>query len=164
MRVSDLEAKARQQRLPIDARVEELEAQVKALKPKQKDRWEKLQALSGIVTALVTGAVGLYLTGVINSGLERRKLESANVEKMRDLIVRFNATEIAETEAEAVALTLAAFGEFAVPPLIAALGTRTQQRASAAETALLAVALSDYDAYAMRWRPFSTIEVGCTRT
>ena len=145
-RVASLEAEARQNRLPIEARVFDVEAQIKGLKPKQKDGWEKLQAVSGIITAIVAGAVGLYLTGVVNSGLERSKLESANVEKMRDLIVKFNASDISADDAEAIGLTLAAFGSFAVPPLIAALGTSTQARASSAESALLAVALSDADA------------------
>lgn len=142
-RVTALEEAARANRLPVEARVAELEAQVKALKPKQKDGWEKLQALSGILTALVTIAVGYLVTGSVNQALERRKLESANVEKMRDLITKFNDANVSEADAEALGLTLAAFGEFAVPPLIAALGTNTQKRSAAAEKALLAVGLTD---------------------
>lgn len=142
-RVAALETETRSRRLPIEARVADLEGQLKGMKPRQKDAWEKLQSVSGIITALVTAAIGFYLTGVVNSGLERNKLESANVEKMRDLIVKLNAEDIQPGDAEAIGLTLAAFGPFAVPPLIAALSTPTQVRARAAENALLAVSLTD---------------------
>lgn len=142
-RVTQLEQAVRDQRTPIEARVAELEAQARALKPRHKDGWEKLQAMSGLLTAAVTIAVGYWLTGSVNLALEQRKLESANVEKMRDLITKFNDPSVSEADAEALGLTLAAFGEFAVPPLVAALGTNTQRRAAAAEKALLAVALTD---------------------
>lgn len=128
---------------PLEKRVDELEAKTRALQPKKRDGWDKLQALGGILTAITTAVVGYLLTGSVNMALEKRKLESTNVGQMRDLIRTFNSDTIASGEAEAHALTLAAFGEFAVPTLTAALGTNTQARALAAETGLLAVALHD---------------------
>ena len=142
-RVGRIEAELAAPKAPLESRVAVLESKVDGLKPRTKDLWEKAQSLSGIVAALVTGAVGLYLTGVVNRGFEERKLETANVEKMRDLIVQLNKDRIEEKDAEAIGLTLGAFGEFAVPSLISALGTNTTSRAAGARTGLLAASLSD---------------------
>jgi hypothetical protein len=142
-RLARLEADLAASRTPLENRVAALESKVDALRPRTKDLWEKAQSLSGIFAALVTGAVGLYLTGVVNRGFEERKLESANVEKMRELIVQLNKDKIEDTEAEAIGLTLGAFGEFAVPSLVAALGTNTSSRAAGARAGLLAASLTD---------------------
>ncbi|HQR70482.1 MAG TPA: hypothetical protein PLE54_07760 [Burkholderiaceae bacterium] len=142
-RLARVEAELAAPKPPLESRVAVLESRVDALKPKTKDLWEKAQSLSGIVAAIVTGAVGLYLTGVVNRGFEERKLETANVEKMRDLIGQLNKDRIEEKDAEAIGLTLGAFGEFAVPSLVAALGTNTTSRAAGARTGLLAASLND---------------------
>ncbi len=144
---------------PLEKRVDELEAKTRALQPKKRDAWDKLQALGGILTAITTALVGYLLTGSVNQALEKRKLETTNVEKMRDLIKTFNSDKIEPGDAESHALTLAAFGEFAVPTLTAALNTPTQARALAAETGLMAVAMHD--------RPFvctTLIEILDSRT
>jgi hypothetical protein len=142
-RLARIEAALAAPKTPLENRVTALESKVDALKLKTKDFWEKAQSLSGIVAALVTGLVGFYVTGVVNRGFEERKLETANVEKMRDLIVLLNKDKIEDTEAEAIGLTLGAFGEFAVPSLIAALGTNTSSRAAGARAGLLAASLND---------------------
>ena len=142
-RIKRLEDDIASGKTPLERRVDELEAKTRALQPKKRDGWDKLQALGGILTAITTALVGYFLTGSVNMALEKRKLESTNVGQMRDLIRSFNSDKIESGDAEAHALTLAAFGEFAVPTLTAALGTNTQARALAAETGLLAVALHD---------------------
>jgi hypothetical protein len=142
-RIKRVEDDIASSKTPLEKRVEELEAKTRALQPKKRDGWDKLQALGGILTALTTALVGYFLTGSVNMALEKRKLESTNVGQMRDLIRSFNSDKIESGDAEAHALTLAAFGEFAVPTLTAALGTNTQARALAAETGLMAVALHD---------------------
>jgi hypothetical protein len=142
-RLARIEADLATPKTPVENRLTALESRVDALKPKTKDFWEKAQSLSGITAALVTGIVGFYLTGVVNKGFEERKLETANVEKMRELIVQLNKDKIEDTEAEAIGLTLGAFGEFAVPSLIAALGTNTSSRAAGARAGLLAASLND---------------------
>jgi hypothetical protein len=144
-RLDRIEAALASARTPLEQRVFELEGKVRKLEPKKKDFWEKLQALSGVVVALVTAAVGYWLTGSVNLALERRKLEAANVEKMRDVITRFNDAEITPAQAEALGLTLGAFGEFAVPSLVAALATPTVNRAAGARTGLLAASLGADD-------------------
>jgi hypothetical protein len=138
-RLARIEADLATPKTPLENRLTALESRVDALKPKTKDFWDKAQSLSGLTAALVTGIVGFYLTGVVNKGFEERKLETANVEKMRELIVQL----IEDTEAEAIGLTLGAFGEFAVPSLIAALGTNTSSRAAGARAGLLAASLND---------------------
>lgn len=142
-RIKRLEDDIASSKTPLEKRVDELETKTRALQPKKRDAWDKLQALGGILTALTTALVGYLLTGSVNQALEKRKLESTNVVQMRDLIKSFNSDKIEPGDAEAHALTLAAFGEFAVPTLTAALGTNTQARALAAETGLMAVALHD---------------------
>jgi hypothetical protein len=141
-RVQRIEDELARPRPPLEARVAALESKAPS-GPKPKDFWERLQASSGIIVALVTAFIGYWLTGSVNQALERRKLETANVEKMRDLITQFNNAKIQAEDAEALGLTLAAFGEFAVPSLLAALGTNTSARANGARTGLLAVGLQD---------------------
>jgi hypothetical protein len=144
-RLDRIEAALASAKSPLERRVDDLEAKVKKLEPKKKDFWEKLQALSGVIVAFVTAIVGYLLTGSVNLALEKRKLESANVEKMREVITKFNDAEISPAQAEALGLTLGAFGEFAVPPLVAALGTPTVNRAAGARIGLLAASLGADD-------------------
>jgi hypothetical protein len=144
-RLDRIEAELAAAKLPIERRVDDLEAKLKKFEPKKRDFWDKAQAISGIIVALVTALVGYLLTGSVNLALERRKLETANVEKMRDLITKFNSPEISAGDAEALGLTIGAFGEFAVPSLVAALGTPTINRATGARTGLLAASLNRED-------------------
>ena len=141
-RLAKVEAELASRRLPIERRVDQLEEKVASAAPKKKDGWDRLQSVSGILTTLVTGGLGLYLTMVVNGALEERKLEASAVKEMRDSITKLNGVNTPE-DAQALGLTLGAFGSFAVPALVAALSTPGTARASGARTGLLAASLTD---------------------
>jgi hypothetical protein len=119
--------------------------------PKRKDRWEKAQVVLGALTPLITGLtlafVGYLLNGTINNALEQRKLELGNVTQMRDLLVRMrmgsgNGQPLSEAEMDADTMALAAFGPYAVPPLVQLLQTGGDVGVSAAEKGLRSLLLT----------------------
>ncbi len=127
-----------------EARLAKIEADLKALKPRQKDLWEKLQVLIPLASAVLVAVVGYFLTGSVNNAIQRQQLQLSNVKEMRDLLVQITSSD--QAQAEAAAFTLAAFGRPAAPPLMAALVAGGEVRGPAAETALRAIGLNDPDA------------------
>jgi hypothetical protein len=127
-----------------EARLSRIEQEVKKLLPKTKDRWEKLQVLMPLTSGLLVVIVGYFLTGSVNTAIQRQQLQLSNVKEMRDLLVQLNTGDTAQ--AEATAFALSAFGRPAVPALVAALAAGGEVRAPAAERALRIIGLSDPDA------------------
>jgi len=134
---------------PIEDRLAKVEASLG--QPKRKDPWEKAQvilaALSPLLTGLLLALVGFKLNGTINNALEQRKLELGNVTQMRDLLVRLrtgngNGQPLSQEEMEANAMALAAFGPYAVPPLIQLLQTGGDVGVRAADKGLHSLLLT----------------------
>jgi hypothetical protein len=124
-----------------EARLGQLEQAVKRLQPKTKDPWEKLQAVSPLISGLLVVIVGYFLTGSVNNAIQRQQLQLSNVKEMRELIVQLNSNGCGE--AQSAALTLSAFGRPAVPPLVSVLVSGGDECASAAEQALRGIGLGD---------------------
>jgi len=127
-----------------EARLGHLEQELKKLQPKRKDGWEKLQALTPLVSGLLVVIVGYFLTGSVNNAIQRQQLQLSNVKEMRDLLAQLDTADT--SQAEAAAFTLSAFGRPAVPALMAALLSGGEVRAPAAERALRAIGLNDSEA------------------
>ena len=127
-----------------EVRLRELELAVKKLQPKTKDGWEKLQALSPIMSGVLVAVVGYFLTGSVNSALQRQQLQLSNVAEMRELLVQLGSDDANQVNSAAFALS--AFGKPAVPALIAALAAGGELRAPATEAALRGIGLNDPDA------------------
>ncbi len=138
-RATDAEAAAAR-----EARLSRLEEGVKKLQPKQKDGWEKLQALTPLVSGVFVAIVGYFLTGSVNNAIQRQQLQLSNVKEMRELLAQLNTAD--SNQAEAAAFTLSAFGRPAVPALVAALLAGGEVRAPAAERALRAIGLNESEA------------------
>ena len=68
----------------ILGRVAQLEAELKELRRKPKDRWDKLSSLSGFLSGAIIGGIGLYATATYNA----RQLDAQNLQKGRELIVQ----------------------------------------------------------------------------
>jgi hypothetical protein len=122
----------------LEQRVATLEADVK--KPKTKDRWDKLQSISGIVSGLMVALVGYLLTGSVNKALEQRKLELSTGTAVQALVLKLQDDRQAEAEAAAVAL--AAFGSLGIVPLLTALQGGQSIEVLAAEKGLRALSLT----------------------
>jgi len=134
---------------PIEDRLAKVEASLG--QPKRKDSWEKAQvimsALSPLLTGLLLAFVGYLLNGTINNALEQRKLELGNVTQMRDLLVRLRTVNgsgqaLSQEEMDADAMALAAFGPYAVPPLIQLLQTGGDVGVQAADKGLHSLLLT----------------------
>lgn len=136
----DLAAEVAAQR---EARLNRIEQDVKNLRPKTKDRWEKAQALMPLVSGILVAVVGYFLTGSVNAAIQRQQLQLANVKEMRELLIQLNNGNT--EQAEATGFALSAFGRPAVPALIAVLAAGGEVRAPAAERALRIIGLSDPD-------------------
>ncbi len=127
-----------------ERRLTRLEQAVKDVRPKTKDVWDRLQAISPLVSGVLVAFVGYLFTGSVNNAIQRQQLQLSNAKEMRELIVQLNSGNA--DEAQSVALTLSAFGGPAVPPLITVLVSGDDERASAAEQGLRAIGLGDSSA------------------
>jgi hypothetical protein len=134
---------------PVEERLAKMEAAL--AKPKHKDPWEKAQvvlsALSPLLTGLALVFVGYLLNGTITNALAQRKLELDNVTQMRDLLVRIrigkgDGQPLSREEMDANAMALAAFGPYAVPPLIQLLQTGGDVGTEAADKGLKSLLLT----------------------
>lgn len=124
-----------------EARLGHVEQELKKLQPTRKDGWEKLQAVTPMVSGLLVVIVGYFLTGSVTNAIQRQQLQLSNVTEMRDLLAQLDTADTGQ--AEAAAFTLSAFGRPAVPALMAALIAGGEVRAPAAERALRAIGLAD---------------------
>jgi hypothetical protein len=134
------EAASRETRLAM------LEARLKTLEPKRKDTWEKLQALSPIISGLAVAVVGYFLTGSVTAALQREQVQLSNVKEMRELVSMLASADTTDQSARAAAHTISAFGKPAVTPLVATLAEGHDISAPAAEAGLRALGLSEPEA------------------
>jgi hypothetical protein len=124
-----------------EARLARLEEALQKVQPKRKDRWEKLQAVTPLLSGILVAVVGYFLTGSVNNAIQRQQLHLSNVKEMRDLLGQLNTADI--DQADAAAFTLSAFGRPAVPAVMGALLAGGEVRAPAAEKALRAIGFDD---------------------
>jgi hypothetical protein len=132
--------------------------------PPGRSRWlDEIPKWGPILTPIVVAALGAllayYLTGYFQQTLDLRKLELevqklaleqrktdlSGIGQMRELIAQLYKDGITPQEAEAIALSLAAFGDLAAPPLIHAIETGSPNRRTGAEVGLAAAALAAQD-------------------
>lgn len=141
--VSSLEERIR----TLNARLEKLEIQrTPAAEPKRKTTWEIYQIVSPLLQALLLAALAYFLTGRVTNAIQREQLDLSGTKEMRDLLVLLQGTTPEEAaNREAAAVTLAAFGRFAVGPLIHALDTAQREgRLDTAHAAERALALNGW--------------------
>lgn len=129
-------------------------------------RWRWLAELpkwAPIITPIVVAVLGALLayalTGYFQQSmdlrrlelelqkfaLEQRRVDLSGIGQMRELIADLYREGITPAEAEAIALSLAAFGDLAAPPLIHAIETGSPNRRTGAEAGLAAAALAAPD-------------------
>ena len=120
--------------------VDRLTAQVKDLKPRR-DLLSVLKDLAPLITPIIVALFTLYATRNITAAIERQKLQLSHVSAMKDLMVKLATPGIERGEAEATAVSLAAFGTAALPPLLYELEASGEVRPLAAAAGIRAVAL-----------------------
>jgi hypothetical protein len=108
-----------------------------------RDRWDKLQALSPLITGVVLAAIGYFLTGSVNQAVQRNQLQFNYVKEMQELLVKLGDAKTTLEEAKTTAVALAAFGSYSIPPLLNEIQSGELNRPAAGERGLRAVALAD---------------------
>jgi len=124
-----------------ETRLRRIEDDLKNLKPKRKDSWEKFQVLTPLIAALAVAVVGYFLTGSVNNAIQRQQLQLSNVKEMREMLLELPTAD--PVKAEATGFTLGVFGRPAVPALMAALIAGGEARAPASEIALREIGFDD---------------------
>lgn len=137
----------------LEGRVASLEAAARKAPaaPVKKGPWDVATLVMPLVSSLVSGIalalVAYWLTGNIELALKRDTLQLAQVKEMQALIAGLASDKLDSESALPTALTLAAYGKPAVPPLLALLTERFDEvRGPAAESALRAIGLANRDA------------------
>lgn len=125
----------------LEERVEALEG--KAQEKSGKDVWDKLQSLSGFVSGLVLAIVGYYFTDSMNLRLQERQFEFSSAKDMQDLLSKLNDPNVSLENKQSTALVLAAFGKYAIDPLVNQMQSGDANRLVAAEAGLRAIGHSD---------------------
>ena len=108
-----------------------------------RDAWDKLQALSPLITGLVLALVGYFLTGSVNQAIQKSQLQFNYVKEMRELLAKMGDAKTTLDEAKTTAVALASFGAYAIPPLLNEIQSGEMNRPAAAEIGLRTVALAD---------------------
>jgi hypothetical protein len=108
-----------------------------------KDRWDKLQAFSPLITGVVLALIGYFLTNSVNQGFQRSQLQFNYVKEMQELLAKLGDPKTGPEEAKTIAVALAAFGSYSIPPLLNEIESLLPNRQTAGESGLRAVALAD---------------------
>jgi hypothetical protein len=143
--------------MPLDAwKYRELGSRVAALEsaakkpappPPKKGPWDVASLLMPLMNGVAIALVGWWLTGAVELALKRDTLQLAQVKEMQALITGLTSDKLDAETALPTALTLAAFGKPAVPPLLALLTERFDEvRGPAAESALRAIGMANREA------------------
>ncbi len=122
-----------------EQRLEKLESQFGELKKKPKDIWDRVQSLSGLISGLMVAVVGYYFTVSINHA----QFQFSSAKEMQELLTKFNDPKTTADDKESIALVLAAFGTYAIQPLINQLQSTESNRSIAAEAGLRAIGYAD---------------------
>ena len=122
-----------------------LQKRVDALESKLKKRdWvDVLGAFTPFLSAILVAYLAYGLKDSVDQAMAREELHINSVSEMKDLLVTLRKAEVTKEEASAAALTLAAFGHYAIPSLMITLEEADDVRAPAAEQGLEAIAGSE---------------------
>src|SRR5258705_12819948 len=64
------------------------EAGEKTEAKKSKDIWDKLQALSPLISGVVLAAIGYFLTGSVNQAIQKSQLQFSYLKKLQELLAK----------------------------------------------------------------------------
>jgi hypothetical protein len=130
----------------LEARIAELEAEVGKLKRQPKHWTDVLKAVGPLISGVVVLFVGYLLTGSVNLALQEKQLQVSNVKEMREMLLSFDDTTASLDKMKATAVTLSAFGGFAVGPLLNLLDSGSSNKVLAAKEGLRAVGIIEPEA------------------
>lgn len=129
----------------LQKRVDALESNLK-----KRDWVDILGAFTPFLSAILVAVLAFGLKDSVDQALAKEELHINSVSEMKDMLVTLRKADVTKEEASAAALTLAAYGHYAIPSLMITLGEADDVRAPAAEQGLEAVAASEPGAVCTR--------------
>jgi hypothetical protein len=106
--------------------------------------------VSPFAVALLVAWLGFALKDSVDQALAREELHLTSVSEMQGLLSTLRKADVTKEDASAAALTLAAFGHYAIPSLMITLAEADDVRAPAAEEGLEAIGASEPEAVCKR--------------
>lgn len=92
---------------------------------------------------MLVAYLGFALKDSVDQALAKEQLHLTSVSEMQSMLVTLRKPDVTKEDASAAALTLAAFGHYAIPSLMITLGEADDVRAPAAEQGLEAIATTE---------------------
>ena len=129
----------------LESRIERLEKPAPAAEPKKKDMWEIIQVLGSVLTPIIAGILGYSLITTVNLSLQKEQLQLSGAKEMQGLLADLGNPGSSLEKTEASAIALAAYGRFAVVPLINELEAKTLNTQIAAQMGLHAIGVQDHE-------------------
>jgi HEAT repeat protein len=100
----------------------------------------RMEFFAKVVVPIALFVMGYYLINSVENALSERKLEVTSASAISELLNKLHS-DVGQSEANAAALTLAAYGEAAIVPLIGTIEYGSPQTESAATRALFMIGL-----------------------
>jgi len=114
----------------------------KALSRGGSEAREWVVVIGKLLLPVVVLVLGVLLKGSVEHALKRRALEVESAQAIEILLTTLHKSGVSAPEAAAASLTLAAYGEAAIVPLIGALEYGSAESETAAKRALFVIGLS----------------------
>jgi hypothetical protein len=102
--------------------------------------WYDSDILKTVVSGIILAAFGFFLTGRLEQSTKERELSTRNATDMQGPLLKLRTGN--SQEAQAAAMSLTTYGQYAIPPLVESLQA-SPESATAAENGLKALALTD---------------------
>lgn len=128
----------------LRSEVSELKKTVAELQP-AKGLLDTLSRYLPLFTPFLLAAFGVWATLNITSSIDQRRLELAELDAISEFMVEMRSTDVTKNRARAAAISLAAYGEIALDPLLQELNAEGQVRPLAAMEGMRALALNHPD-------------------
>ena len=155
--MKDLADRAEREQRGFDARLHRLEQglpPIAGVPTSMGFPWDKIpdwiQAIAAVATPLMVILVGEWLTGSLDraikqqeAAIQQQQADFSGVKEMRSALVDLYDNEPKKTAVDSAALTIAAFGGVAAPPLIEAYNRGGAALAEAAKRGLIAASTHD---------------------
>ena len=127
----------------VEQKLKDLDTRLSNAQPKKKDGWDKFQSLSSFLSAIIVLLASLFITNRVEQALKERQLQLANVKEMEQILEKITDVRASPDTVRSASLTLAAYGRYAVPPLIQVMRNNPPEHLAAAMDGLRAVGATE---------------------
>jgi len=128
-------------------RLKKIDDNIVALKKERSSSWQRwIEVLSKLILPIILFWLAFSLKDSVQQALEYRRLEVESAEAIEKLLQTLHQEEVEIGKATAATLTLSAYGQAAVMPLVGALEYGSSNTETAAKQGLFVIGLSHPEA------------------